>query len=40
MGKISKSEGFKRGKNDKIDAIRIAYYAFRFQDKLNLFEPN
>lgn len=38
--KISKSEGFKRGKNDKIDAIRIANYAFRFQDKLNLFEPN
>ncbi len=38
--KISKSEGFKRGKNDKIDAIRIAKYAFRFQDKLDLFEPN
>jgi len=38
--KISKSEGFKRGKNDKIDAIRIAQYAFRFQDKLNLFDSN
>lgn len=38
--KISKSEGFKRGKNDKIDAIRIAQYAYRFQDNLNLFELN
>lgn len=34
--KISKSEGFKRGKNDKIDSIRIANYAYRFQDKLEL----
>ena len=38
--KISKSEGFKRGKNDKIDAIRIAKYAYRFQDKLNLYSYN
>ncbi len=38
--KIAKSKGFKRGKNDKIDAIRIAKYAFRFQDKLNLFDLN
>ncbi len=38
--KISKSQSFKRGKNDKIDAIRISKYAFRFQDKLKLFEAN
>ncbi len=38
--KIAKSEGFKRGKSDKIDAIRIAKYAFRFQDKIKLFEAN
>jgi len=38
--KISKAQGFKRGKNDKIDAIRIAEYAFRFQDKIDLFDPN
>lgn len=38
--KIAKSDGFKRGKNDKIDSVRIVQYAFRFQDKLLLFEPN
>ncbi len=38
--KISKSKGFIRGKNDKMDSIRIAKYALRFQDKMNLFEPN
>jgi len=38
--KIAKSEGFKRGKTDKIDAVRIAQYALRFQDKLQLWEPN
>ena len=38
--KISKSKLFKRGKNDKIDAIRIAKYAYRFQDKVTLFEAS
>ncbi len=36
--RISKSEGFKRGKNDKIDSERIAKYALRFQDNIRLFE--
>lgn len=31
---IKKSSGITRGKNDKIDAERIAIYAFRFKDKL------
>ena len=33
---IQKSIGLTRGKNDKIDAYRIAEYAFRFSDKANL----
>ncbi len=36
--KISKSEGLKRGKNDKVDSERIAKYALRFQDNVRLFE--
>ncbi len=36
--KISKSEGLKRGKNDKIDSEGIAKYALRFQDNIRLFE--
>jgi len=38
--KISMSEGFKRGKSDKIDAVRIAKYALRFIDNLKLFKAN
>jgi transposase len=34
---IKNSLGFVRGKNDKVDARRIADYAIRFQDKLRLY---
>ncbi|MDR0575818.1 MAG: IS110 family transposase [Tannerella sp.] len=34
---IKHSTGIHRGKNDKVDARRIAFYAFRFQDKARLF---
>jgi transposase len=34
---IKHSSGIQRGKNDKIDARRIADYALRFQDKVRLF---
>jgi transposase len=34
---IKLRSGMQRGKNDKIDARKIAHYAFRFQDKLRLF---
>ncbi len=36
--RISKSEGLKRGKSDKVDSERIARYAIRFQDNIRLFE--
>ena len=36
---IKLSIGLQRGKNDKIDSLRIAEYAFRFQDKANLRQP-
>lgn len=36
---IQQSGGLKRGKNDRVDAARIAEYAFRNSDKLRLFEP-
>lgn len=36
---ILHSQGLKRGKNDKIDALRIAEYAKRFYDKANLYTP-
>jgi len=36
---IKKSLGITRGKNDKIDAVRIAEYAFRNNDKLKLSQP-
>lgn len=36
---IKRSLGIQRGKNDKIDAIRIAEYARRFQDKAILWKP-
>jgi len=37
--KIRNSMGNVRNKSDKIDAVRIAEYAFRFKDKLNLWKP-
>ena len=36
---IKKSLGLQRGKNDKIDAIRIAQYAFRSIDRAKLWQP-
>ncbi len=37
--RIKKSIGLTRGKNDKIDAIRISEYAFRYADKAVAWEP-
>lgn len=34
---IKQSMGMKRGKNDRIDALRIAQYAWRFKDKVRLY---
>ena len=36
---IKRSLGLVRGKNDQIDAERIALYAIRFQDKCTLWQP-
>lgn len=36
---IKKAGGLQRGKNDAIDAVRIAEYAFRFRDKMCLWQP-
>ena len=36
---IKRSLGLVRGKNDRIDAERIALYAMRFQDKCTLWKP-
>ena len=36
---IKKAGGLQRGKNDTIDAQRIAQYAFRFRDQLRLWQP-
>lgn len=36
---ILRSQGLVRGKNDKIDAIRIAQYAMRFSDKAKIVTP-
>jgi transposase len=36
---IKRSQGMTRGKTDRQDAVRIAQYAFRFQDKLSLWKP-
>jgi len=36
---IKRSLGMTRGKTDQQDAVRIAQYAFRFQDKLSLWKP-
>lgn len=37
---IKKSLGFLRGKNDKIDAFRIAYYAEKYFDKARFVQSN
>lgn len=37
---IKKSLGFLRGKNDKIDSGRIAYYAEKYSDKARLVQSN
>ena len=37
---IKKSLGLKRGKNDKIDSLRIAEYAYRFIDKADFYQNN
>ena len=36
---LKRSQGMTRGKTDKVDAIRIAEYAYRFHDKLKLWKP-
>ncbi|WP_448519257.1 IS110 family transposase [Rhodoflexus sp.] len=36
---IKRSLGLQRGKNDKADAHRIAEYAYRYQDKVVLYQP-
>ena len=37
--RIKKSAGFERGSDDKTSAIKIAGYAFRYQDKMQLWRP-
>lgn len=37
--RIKKSTGFERGSNDKTSAVKIAGYAFRYQDKKKLWRP-
>src|SRR5262249_48214298 len=36
---IKKSLGLQRGKNDKVDAIRITQYAYRLRDQVKLWQP-
>lgn len=36
---IKKAGGLQRGKTDTIDAVRIAEYAYRFRDKMRLWQP-
>lgn len=36
---IKKAGGLQRGKTDAIDAVRIAEYAFRFRDQMQLWQP-
>lgn len=38
--KIIRSAGVQRGKNDKVDAERIAIYALKNEDRVNLYQPN
>ena len=37
--RIKKSQGMARGKNDKVDADRIADYAYTYREKLRLYIP-
>ena len=37
--RIKQSQGMTRGKNDMIDATRIAEYAFTYRDKIKLWKP-
>jgi len=37
--RIKRSAGFERGSDDKTSAIKIAAYAFRYQDKMQLWQP-
>lgn len=37
--RIKLSSGLQRGKNDKVDAIRIAQYAYRNREELKLWQP-
>lgn len=37
--RIKRSIGLQRGKNDKVDAIRISEYALRYADKAQLWQP-
>jgi transposase len=37
--RIKRSSGFERGSDDKTSAIKIAGYAFRYQDKMQLWRP-
>ncbi len=37
--RIKRSAGFERGSDDKTCAIKIAGYAFRYQDKMQLWQP-
>jgi transposase len=36
---IKKSLGLQRGKNDQIDAVRIAQYAYRLKNQIKLWQP-
>lgn len=36
---IKRTQGIQRGKTDKVDAFRIAEYAYRHKDKVKLFRP-
>ena len=37
--RIKRSAGFKRRGDDKTSAVKIASYAFRYQDKMQLWRP-
>lgn len=36
---VKRSLGLQRGKSDKLDAIRLSEYAYRFEDKCRLWQP-
>lgn len=37
--RIKKSDDFQRGSNDKTDAKKIAWYAYRYKDRMQLWQP-